>query len=179
TDFADAAVKAMPGVIAVVRDGDFLAVVAEQEFQAVKAMRAMAAVAKWREQQALPAQNDMPAFLEKSVSEVGSVASVGAESAPGAKTLQAQFTRAYQMHGSIGPSSAVAMFDNGLTTVWTHTQGVYPDRKPIAEMLGVPPEKVRCSHTEGSGCYGHNGADDAAADAALTAQKVPGKPVRV
>ncbi|TPI12783.1 xanthine dehydrogenase family protein molybdopterin-binding subunit [Mesorhizobium sp. B4-1-3] len=179
TDFADAAVKAMPGVIAVVRDGDFLAVVAEQEFQAVKAMRATAAVAKWQEQPELPDQYDLPAFLEKSVSEIGTVTSVGAESAPGAKTLQAQFTRAYQMHGSIGPSSAVAMLDNGLTTVWTHTQGVYPDRKAIAQMLGVPEEKVRCIHTEGSGCYGHNGADDAAADAALIAQKVPGKPVRV
>ena len=179
TDFADAAVKAMPGIIAVVRDGDFLAVVAEQEFQAVKAMRAMASVAKWQEQPALPDQYDLPAFLEKSVSEVGSVTSVGADSVPGARTLKAQFTRAYQMHGSIGPSSAVAMVDNGLTTVWTHTQGVYPDRKAIAQMLGVPEEKVRCIHTEGSGCYGHNGADDAAADAALIAQKVPGKPVRV
>ncbi|MDX8526397.1 molybdopterin-dependent oxidoreductase [Mesorhizobium sp. MSK_1335] len=178
-DFADVAVKAMPGVIAVVRDGDFLAVVAEHEFQAVKAMRAMAAAAKWQEQPALPDQSNIPAFLEKSVSEVGTVTSVGAESAPGAKTLQAQFTRAYQMHGSIGPSSAVAMLDNGLTTVWTHTQGVYPDRKAIAQMLGVPEEKVRCIHTEGSGCYGHNGADDAAADAALIAQKLPGKPVRV
>ncbi|TPJ23621.1 molybdopterin cofactor-binding domain-containing protein [Mesorhizobium sp. B2-7-2] len=179
TDFADAAVKAMPGVIAVVREGDFLAVVAEQEFQAVRAMRAMAGVAKWQEQPALPDQYDLPAFLEKSVSEVGAVTSVGADSVPGARTLEAQFTRAYQMHGSIGPSSAVAMVDNGLTTVWTHTQGVYPDRKAIAQMLGVPEEKVRCIHTEGSGCYGHNGADDAAADAALIAQKVPGKPVRV
>ncbi|TPI53351.1 xanthine dehydrogenase family protein molybdopterin-binding subunit [Mesorhizobium sp. B3-1-7] len=178
-DFPDVAVKAMPGVIAVVRDGDFLAVVAEQEFQAVKAMRAMAVVAKWQEQPALPDPNDISAFLEKAVSKVGTVTSVGADSAPGARTLQAQFTRAYQMHGSIGPSSAVAMLDNGLTTVWTHTQGVYPDRKAIAQMLGVPQEKVRCIHTEGSGCYGHNGADDAAADAALIAQKVSGKPVRV
>lgn len=177
--FADAAVKAMPGVIAVVRDGDFLAVVAEQEFQAVRAMRAMAGVAKWQEQAALPDQYDLPAFLEKSVAEVGTVTSVGADSVPGARTIEARFTRAYQMHGSIGPSSAIAMLDNGLTTVWTHTQGVYPDRKAIAQMLGVPEERVRCIHTEGSGCYGHNGADDAAADAALIAQTVPGKPVRV
>ncbi|MGT2468538.1 hypothetical protein ACVOMV_32880 [Mesorhizobium atlanticum] len=82
--FADAAVKAMPGVIAVVRDGDFLAVVAEQEFQAVRAMRAMAGVAKWQEQAALPDQYDLPAFLEKSVAEVGTVTSVGADSVPGA-----------------------------------------------------------------------------------------------
>ena len=64
-------------------------------------------------------------------------------------------------------------------TVWTHTQGVYPDRQGIAEMLRVPPAKVRCIHVEGSGCYGHNGADDAAADAALIARALPGVPVRV
>ncbi|MBZ9963435.1 xanthine dehydrogenase family protein molybdopterin-binding subunit [Mesorhizobium sp. BR1-1-2] len=175
----EAAIKTMPGVVAVIRDGDFLAVVARQEFQAVQAMRAMAAKAKWQEQPVLPDQDNIPAFLERSVAEVGTVTSVGAETAAGAKTLQAQFTRAYQMHGSIGPSAAVALLDKGLITVWTHTQGVYPDRKAIAEMLGVGPEKVRCIHTEGSGCYGHNGADDAAADAALIAQALPGTPVRV
>jgi nicotinate dehydrogenase subunit B len=64
-------------------------------------------------------------------------------------------------------------------TVWTHTQGVYPDRQGIAEMLRVPPQRVRLIHVEGSGCYGHNGADDAAADAALIARAMPGVPVRV
>ena len=69
--------------------------------------------------------------------------------------------------------------ENDALTVWTHTQGVYPDRAAIAEMLKLPQEKVRCIHMEGSGCYGHNGADDAAADAALLARAFPGKPVRV
>ena len=64
-------------------------------------------------------------------------------------------------------------------TVWTHTQGVYPDRAALAELLRMSAEAVRCIHTEGSGCYGHNGADDAAADAALLAQALPGRPVRV
>src|SRR2546423_8142334 len=64
-------------------------------------------------------------------------------------------------------------------TVWTHTQGVFPDRQGIAEMLRMPPASVRLIHVEGSGCYGHNGADDAAADAALLARAVPGRPVRV
>jgi CO/xanthine dehydrogenase Mo-binding subunit len=177
--FDEAPIKAMPGVVAVVRDGDFLAVVAEQEFQAVGAMRAMAAAAQWQEQAVLPDQDQLPAFLEASVGEVGTVTSVGAETAAGAKTLSAQFTRAYQMHGSIGPSAAVAKLDGDMLTVWTHTQGVYPDRKAIAEMLGMPEDKVRCIHTEGSGCYGHNGADDAAADAALIATALPGRPVRV
>ncbi len=64
-------------------------------------------------------------------------------------------------------------------TVWTHTQGVFPDRNAIAEMMRMPKEKVRCIHSEGSGCYGHNGADDAAGDAALLARALPGRPVRV
>jgi CO/xanthine dehydrogenase Mo-binding subunit len=66
-----------------------------------------------------------------------------------------------------------------MLTVWTHTQGVYPLRAALAELTRMPLEKVRCIHTEGSGCYGQNGADDVAADAALLARAVPGVPVRV
>jgi nicotinate dehydrogenase subunit B len=73
----------------------------------------------------------------------------------------------------------VAQLTDDQMTVWTHTQGVYPDRAAIAEMLGMPAAKVRCIHVEGSGCYGHNGADDAAADAALIARAMSGTPVRV
>jgi CO/xanthine dehydrogenase Mo-binding subunit len=66
-----------------------------------------------------------------------------------------------------------------MMTIWTHTQGVYPDRRAICEMLGMSPDKVHCIHVEGSGCYGHNGADDAAADAALIASSMPDRPIRV
>src|SRR5437762_6098933 len=97
----------------------------------------------------------------------------------GQKTIEATYTRPYQAHGSIGPSCAVAQLVDGAMTVWTHTQGVHPDRQGIAEMLRVPPESVRLIHMEGAGCYGHNGADDAAADAALLARELPGRPVRV
>jgi nicotinate dehydrogenase subunit B len=100
-------------------------------------------------------------------------------SVSGSKTIEATYTRPYQSHGSIGASCAVAQLVNDVMTVWTHTQGVYPDRQGIAEMLRVPPASVRCIHVEGSGCYGHNGADDAAADAALIARALPGVPVRV
>jgi CO/xanthine dehydrogenase Mo-binding subunit len=89
------------------------------------------------------------------------------------------YTRPYQAHGSIGPSCAVAQSLDDIMTVWSHTQGVYPDRQGIAEMLRVPADRVRLIHVEGSGCYGHNGADDAAADAALIARALPGVPVRV
>jgi CO/xanthine dehydrogenase Mo-binding subunit len=70
------------------------------------------------------------------------------------------------------------MKDDALT-VWTHSQGVYPLRDAIAELTRMPPEQVRCIHVEGSGCYGHNAADDAGADAALCARALPGRPVRV
>ncbi|AFL53686.1 nicotinate dehydrogenase subunit B [Sinorhizobium fredii] len=179
TKFDSGGVEAMPGVVSVVRDGSFLAVVAEKEFQAVNAMRTLAAAAKWQEQETLPDQVDLPAELQKLEREVGTVAEAGMLSS-GGKVFEATYTRPYQIHGSIGPSCAVALMkEDGALDVWSHTQGVFPDRAAIAEMLAMPEDKVRVVHMEGSGCYGHNGADDAAADAALIATKLPGKPVRV
>jgi CO/xanthine dehydrogenase Mo-binding subunit len=102
----------------------------------------------------------------------------GSAAAP-VQRLQARFTKPYLMHGSIGPSCAVAQSTDEGVTVWTHAQGVYPLRGALAELLGLPKEKVRCIHVEGSGCYGHNGADDVAADAALIAREMPGRPIRV
>ncbi|QOZ22729.1 molybdopterin cofactor-binding domain-containing protein [Bradyrhizobium sp. CCBAU 51753] len=172
-------IEKMPGVIRIVRDGNFLAVVAEKEFLAVKAMQALAAAAKWRESARLPNQNDLPNVLTKLPSQDFAIFSRGDASVTGTRTIEATYTRPYQSHGSIGPSCAVAQFADGAMTVWTHTQGVYPDRQAIAEMLGMPQPSVRLIHVEGSGCYGHNGADDAAADAALIARALPGRPVRV
>jgi nicotinate dehydrogenase subunit B len=163
----------------VVRDGNFLAVVANKEFQAIKAMAALSAATKWKETPSLPKQDDLLAVLTSLPSQDTTIFQQGSPSAVGQKTLEATYTRPYQAHGSIGPSCAIAQFTDGAMTVWTHTQGVYPDRQGIAEMLRIPPASVRCIHVEGSGCYGHNGADDAAADAALIARALPGTPVRV
>ena len=93
--------------------------------------------------------------------------------------LEATYTKPYMAHASIGPSAAVAEFKDGKFTVWTHSQGVFPLRAEIAKALKMPPAAVRCIHTEGAGCYGHNGADDVALDAALLARAVPGRPVRL
>jgi nicotinate dehydrogenase subunit B len=179
TECETSAVEKLPGVVKVVRDGNFLAVVANKEFQAIKAMAALSAVTKWKETPSLPKQDDLLAVLTHLPSQDSIIFQQGSPSAVGQKTLEATYTRPYQAHGSIGPSCAVAQFTDGTMTVWTHTQGVYPDRQGIAEMLRMPPASVRCIHVEGSGCYGHNGADDAAADAALIARALPGTPVRV
>lgn len=174
-----ARIQKMPGVQQVVRDGNFLAVVAAREFQAIKAMRALTAAAHWQEQPSLPSAADLAAVITGLPPQDVSVLDNRQSSVNAARRLEATFTRPYQSHGSIGPSCAVAQWEDSNVTVWTHTQGVYPDRQAIAQMLKLPPEKVRCIHVEGSGCYGHNGADDAAADAALIARAVPGRPVRV
>ena len=179
TDIDTAAVEKLPGVVKIVRDGNFLAVVATKQFQAIKAMIALSAAAKWRETATLPKQHDLPRVLISLPSQDTTIFQQSNPSVSGQKTIEATYTRPYQAHGSIGPSCAVAQFVDGAMTVWTHTQGVYPDRQGIAEMLRMPPANVRCIHVEGSGCYGHNGADDAAADAALIARALPGVPVRV
>jgi len=174
------AAAVMPGVVQVVQNGSFVAVVAQKEFQAIRAMRALAARAQWQAaEQALPKQGDVFAYLTGLPAQDITVLDSRHPQAGTAKTLRARYTRAYQMHGSIGPSCAVAQLQDGVMTVWTHTQGVYPDRAAIAELLNLPPAQVRCIHVEGSGCYGHNGADDAAADAALIARAVPGQPIRL
>ena len=96
------------------------------------------------------------------------------------RSLEATYRKPYMAHASIGPSCAVAQFTDGKMTVWTHSQGVFPLRGDLAMALKLPPDKIRCIHAEGSGCYGHNGADDVALDAALLARAVPGgRPVRV
>ncbi|MGB9115169.1 molybdopterin cofactor-binding domain-containing protein [Bradyrhizobium sp.] len=179
TECDTSAVEKLPGVVKVVRNGNFLAVAAEKEFQAIKAMRALSAAAKWKETPGLPKQDDLPRMLTSLPSKDSIIFERNDPSAVGQKTLEATYTRPYQSHGSIGPSCAVAQSVNDAMTVWSHTQGVYPDRQGIAEMLRVPPASVRLIHVEGSGCYGHNGADDAAADAALIARELPGVPVRV
>jgi len=181
-DAALAATGQLPGVRRVVRDGSYLAVLADGEWQAVVAMNALAAGVRWEGGAVLPAPDAIHATLQTLPSQDievlrrGSVPAAGTE---GARSVTARYTKQYVLHGSIGPSCAVGQLVDDELTIWTHTQGVYPLRAALAELTGMPFEKVRCIHTEGSGCYGQNGADDVAADAALLARAMPGRPVRV
>ncbi|MHB1207435.1 MAG: xanthine dehydrogenase family protein molybdopterin-binding subunit [Rhodospirillaceae bacterium] len=176
----DTGVAAMlPGVLKIVRDGRYLAVVAEREYQAVQAARALGDAAIWDAPATLPPQRDIYDHLLRLPSQDTVIHgdSNPPVTAPGA--LEATFRRAYQIHGAIGPSCAVGLLRDRALTVWTHSQGVFPLRAAIAEMVKMPLDKVHCIHMEGSGCYGHNGADDAGADAALIAVAFPDRPVRV
>jgi nicotinate dehydrogenase subunit B len=93
--------------------------------------------------------------------------------------VEATYRKPYLAHASMGPSCALAEFRDGRFTVWSHTQGVFPLRLDLAKSLHVEPAAVRCIFAEGAGCYGRNGQDDVALDAALLARAVPGHPVRV
>jgi len=175
----EAGVKAMGGVIAVVRDGSFLGVVAEREEQAIKAQTALAKSAKWTLGPQLPDPAKIYDVLMALPSTDSVISEKQAALPDGAKVLEATYHKPYMSHGSIGPSCALAEFKDGKMTVWTHSQGIYPLRGHLALGLKMQPADVRCIHAEGSGCYGHNAADDVGLDAALLARAVPGRPVRV
>jgi nicotinate dehydrogenase subunit B len=171
--------EAVRSVVKIVRDGSFLAVVAEGEWQAVKASRALAAAARWEGGQQFPDPAGIPDLIRSLPARDIAVLNQTGATAPPARQFKARYTKPYMMHGSVGPSCAVAQLVDGTMQVWTHSQGVYPLRASLAQLLRMPPDKVRCIHVPGSGCYGHNGADDVAGDAALIARAVPGKPIRV
>lgn len=173
------AVARMPGVLQIVRHGRFTAVVADDEWRAVKALHRLQAAGWERIGQPLPAKDMREAIRGLPAQRVPIFHYPGPPAPPEAHTLTARYSRPCLMHGSIGPSCAVALWEDDSVTVWTHSQGVYPLRTALAELLGLALERVRCVHVEGAGCYGHNGADDVAADAALAARAVPGQPVRL
>lgn len=177
------AVRVLPGVVAVVREGSFLGLIARTEYQAVQARLRLAASARWIESESLPDAHAMAEYLRQGPVESTTVSSKAAESDRVASARhEASYQRPFLAHASIAPSCAVALFsaDQGtLLQIWTHSQGVFNLRADLATLMGLSVQAVRVRHVDGAGCYGHNGADDVAAEAALLARAVPGQPVRV
>jgi nicotinate dehydrogenase subunit B len=172
-------VRGLPGVAAVVRDCDFAAVVAEREDIAVRALRALEAACRWAERDTLPDEDAVTDFLREAPGREVTLYDGAWIPREGATRVSAQFSRPFLAHASIAPSCAVALWADGRLRVWSHTQGVYNLRAELARWLALDPEHVDVEHAEGAGCYGHNGADDVAGDAALLAMAVPGRHVQV
>ena len=179
--FEPAEVEKMSGVIKVVRNGDFVGVIAEREEQAINAVARLQSTTQWDLPKTSETQDTVHAWMLTQPETLIVIKDQPNKAVPAdAQTVEAAYKRPYHMHASIGPSTAIGLLDaEGVTHVDTHSQSVFETGQAIAEMLGVDKSKVHCRHVQGSGCYGHNGADDAAADAALLAQAVPGKPVRI
>jgi nicotinate dehydrogenase subunit B len=188
-DWDDATVAAWEGVVAVARDGSLAGVVACTEALAERAAAALAKSAHWRESEALPDETALPAWLKTlpavdlqlggpDPAEVAQIqAQVQAETP--ARILRASYSKPFIKHGSIGPSCALAHLHDGILDVWSHSQGIYNLRKDLSVAFGLAQDAVVVRHVQGSGCYGHNGADDVAYDAAWLARHCPGLPVRV
>ncbi|HSL80418.1 MAG TPA: molybdopterin cofactor-binding domain-containing protein [Pseudolabrys sp.] len=175
----ESSVKDIPGA-KIVRVKDLLAVVADDEWSAVRASRALRA--KWSEGTGLPSQGGLveslrnePGIVDETLVNKGNPA---AQQPDGAKALNATYYWPMQSHASIGPSCAVADVSSDSATVWTASQGTHGNQTTFAKFLGLPKEKVRMIYLEGSGCYGMNGHEDAAADAAILSRAI-GRPVRV
>jgi CO/xanthine dehydrogenase Mo-binding subunit len=173
------AIRAMPGVVEVVRDGSFLGVVARREEQAQAAATRLAKAALWTESASLFGGKDVFDYLLTSEQETAVLHTTRADAPSSATTHRAEYRRHFQAHASIGASCALAEWQDGRLTVWSHSQGVFPLRADLAKALRIAPDMIRVIHQQGAGCYGHNGADDVALDAVLLARAVPGRPVRV
>jgi nicotinate dehydrogenase subunit B len=180
-EMADGPARAIAGLVAIVRDGNFAGVVSETEGGAEAALKALRKGAKWSPGEALPDENGMAAWLK---SQPAQTAVIDTRTTPGiaakVRTLRRQYTRPYIAHGSIAPSCAMAQWTGkDRVRVWTHSQGVYFLRSDLAMVLKLPLENITVEHMEGAGCYGHNAADDVALDAVLLAKAAAGRPVRV
>lgn len=177
----ESSVKGIPGV-RVVRERDFVAVLAAGEWDAVRAAQALKV--DWHAlDEAFP---EMAALHEhiraaKAVRREepvkrGNVAA--AFKAPGLRLVQAQYEWPFQSHASMGPACALAEVKGDACTVWTGSQKPHYVRDGVAALLGLPPDKVRAIWVAGPGSYGRNDAGDAALDAAYLSRAV-GRPVRV
>ena len=171
----------------VVVDGSFVAVIADREGDAVVAANHVATQLEWLDPpatDAAPADPDHMIDAVESSSAIVDGSTVDDPPSPplahdaASTVVRARYAKPFLLHGSIGPSAAVAQYD-GTLSVWTHSQGVEMLRPALAEALDLAADNVHVMHVDGAGCYGHNGADDAAFDAALIAVHRPGSRVKV
>ncbi len=175
----ESSVSGMPGLIKVVVRKNFVGVVCEKQWQAVRAANQLKAA--WKAGPTLPPQAAFYDHMRKLPSRdtlLVDSKDVDAKLAASSQVLRTTYLHPYQMHGSVGASCAVADVKADGATVWSPTQGVYPQRDSCAMLLGVPKDSVKVIYSRGSGCYGINGADTVSYDAALLSQAV-GRPVRV
>lgn len=185
---ARATVRALPGVCALLVSGDYIGVCAEREEQAIAAVAQIRRLTQWTGARALPdLRDDAQVWLTKLPAQVSLVSQTGngdlaqpatASISSNRRSVLAQYSRPYLSHASIGPSCALASWDDQQLTVWTQGQGSFPLRRELSLVFDIPIDDVTVIHADGAGCYGHNGADDAGVDAAMLA-RAAGRPVRV
>lgn len=182
----DVSVSLKKGGCDLVRDGSFLAIAHPDEYTTVKAAEKLFDTSDWDYGKGLEPQdiyerlgsNDKISLpVLEGIPQNAEVEPLAPPPENAISTHSARYEKPYLMHGSIGPSAAMALAEDKKITIWTHSQGVYVLRDSLAEALSWDLKNLTVIHVPGSGCYGHNGADDAAVDVALVALALPGKPV--
>lgn len=169
--------RAAKADISFVRIHNFVGLVGEDEAAVQRAVVAAPNHAKWEGVRDLdPAQGEA-AWLRAQQADDRKFGAP--EAVAEGKKVEATFSRGYLSHASLAPSCAIAQFKDGHLTIWSHGQGMHPLRNNVAAALGIKPETVSAHHVQGAGCYGHNGADDCAMDAAIIAMEIPNRPIRV
>lgn len=181
----------IPGFVQLVRRENFLGVVAETEWASIQAAARLgsilnpagpeAGLAKWSHWNGLPEMGDLWETVRKSQAHDYPVANQGSMATAfehASRTLNATYQTPFQMHGSIGPSCAVADVRSDRATFWSGTQMPHEIRGDVAKLLGIPSDNVEVRWVEGSGAYGRNGLEQVVADAAVMSQAAH-RPVRV
>ena len=179
-DMPEDRARAVDGLVAIVRDGNFAGVVSETEDGAEAALGALRKGATWSAGETLPDEDRLAEWLKAQPAESTVIDNrMASRTSEKQRTIRRQYTRPYLAHASIAPSCAMAQWSGERVRVWTHSQGVYFLRSDLALVLKLPIENIMVEHMEGAGCYGHNAADDVALDAVLLAKAASGRPVRV
>ena len=176
----ESSLKGIPGA-RVVREKDYIAVVADREWDAVRAAESLKVT--WTAPTTpFPQMENLYQYIrEGKPNGKGMPVNKGDVEAAlkgAASVVQAEYEWPLQSHASMGPACAVADIRNGEGRLWTGSQKPHFARDGAAKISGVPIDKMRGTWVMGPGCYGRNDAGDAAQDAALLS-KLTGKPVRV
>ncbi len=171
--------RAAKAPVEFVRSGNFLAIVGNDETAVELAGAAAVAHVTWQHVETPTPLQQEAAWLIQRPSEDRLIGPAEPADAQGRERFEATYTKPHIAHASISPSCGLALYNDGRLTVWTHCQGVFPLRAALARALKLDAGNIIVHHVQGSGCYGHNGADDAAADAAIVAMRKPGVPIRV
>jgi nicotinate dehydrogenase subunit B len=169
--------RAAKGDFRIVRLGNFVAFVGADETVVQRAAVAAVTHATWEGVRVLTPAHAEASWYVDQPSDDRFIGDAAAETT--GTVVSAVYARPFVAHAAMAPSCGLAEFRGGRMEVWSHTQGVYPLRNSIAEVLGLARDAVVVRHAHGAGCYGHNGADDAAMDAAVIARQIPDHCIRV
>ncbi|MAU71687.1 MAG: aldehyde dehydrogenase [Pseudozobellia sp.] len=179
THFDEENSKNWPNLVQLIRKDHFIGVVAEKEFEAIQLAEKIGGQIKWNSGQNMPEQKELKNHLKNLPVEEEVQENKGDVGQSSKTMVSRSFFKPYLMHAANGPSCAVAFFDGTVLHVWSHCQGTYPLRRTLANFLEMPEEKVHVKAVPGSGCFGHNGANDVATEAALIALELPNKHIRL